>query len=199
VTEQDFASLLALGHESNGVEFKGRGNRTNSGFLAVVIRAVLGMANRRDGGLVVIGVEADSLDPVGFDDKEVQPWLNPGSRRPGRANSVHHIHHAVPHRVLLGTKQINSCRPIVRVFDRQAFKMDVLAIPKRNRRKQGAAVRRAKHDRSTRFAVAGHHEGAVVSSLQQQNLSGLGGCIPCSEFLLRQPAHQSGNQRTGTR
>jgi predicted HTH transcriptional regulator len=76
VTEQDFASLLALGHESNGVEFKGRGNRTNSAFLVGVIRAVLGMANRRDGGLVVIGVEADSLNPVGFDDNEVQPWLN---------------------------------------------------------------------------------------------------------------------------
>jgi len=75
VTEQDFESLLARGYETNGVEFKGRGNRTDS-FMAVVTRAVLGMANRRDGGLVIIGVESDSLDPVGFDDDEVNTWLS---------------------------------------------------------------------------------------------------------------------------
>ncbi len=55
MTEQDFEGLLALGYETNGVEFKGRGNRTDSAFLAGVIRAILGMANRRDGGLVIIG------------------------------------------------------------------------------------------------------------------------------------------------
>jgi predicted HTH transcriptional regulator len=76
VTEPDFESLLALGYETNGVEFKGRGNRTNSAFLAGIIRAILGMANRRDGGLVIIGVDSDSLDPVGFDDDEVKTWLN---------------------------------------------------------------------------------------------------------------------------
>jgi predicted HTH transcriptional regulator len=76
VTEQDFESLLALGYETNGVEFKGRGNRTDPAFLAGVIRAILGMANRRDGGLVIIGVDSDSLDPVGFDDDEVKTWLN---------------------------------------------------------------------------------------------------------------------------
>ena len=34
------------------------------------------MANRRDGGLVIIGVDSDTLDPVGFDEDEVEPWLN---------------------------------------------------------------------------------------------------------------------------
>src|SRR5208337_4521346 len=53
-----------------------RGNRTNSLFLAGVIRAILGMANRRDGGLVIIGVDSDSLEPVGFDDDEAKTWLN---------------------------------------------------------------------------------------------------------------------------
>ena len=65
MTEQDFESLLALGHETNGVEFKGRGSRSDSAFLAGVIRAVLGMANRRDGGLVILGVESDPLESGG--------------------------------------------------------------------------------------------------------------------------------------
>jgi len=76
VTEQDFESLLARGYETNGVEFKGPGNRTDSAFMAVVTRAILGMANRRDGGLVIIGVESESLVPVGFGDDEVKAWLN---------------------------------------------------------------------------------------------------------------------------
>ena len=76
MTEQEFESLLARGHETNGVEFKGRGNRTDPVFLAGIIRAALGMANRRDGGFVIIGVESDTLDPVGFDDDEVESWLN---------------------------------------------------------------------------------------------------------------------------
>ena len=76
MTEQEFETLLAIGHELNGVEFKGRGARTDSAFLAGVIRAILGMANRRDGGFVILGVDADSLEPVGFEDDEVKAWLN---------------------------------------------------------------------------------------------------------------------------
>jgi predicted HTH transcriptional regulator len=76
VTEQDFETLLARGHETNGIEFKGPGIRTDRAFLARVVRAVLGMANRRDGGLVVIGVEATKLDPVGVDDEQEASWLN---------------------------------------------------------------------------------------------------------------------------
>jgi predicted HTH transcriptional regulator len=76
VTEQEFETLLAIGHEKNGVEFKGCGNRTDPAFRAGVIRAILGMANRRDGGLVILGVDADSLEPVGFEDDEVKAWLN---------------------------------------------------------------------------------------------------------------------------
>jgi hypothetical protein len=50
VTEEDFAKLLARGYESRGVEFKGPGIRTEKLFLARVVRAILGMANSRDGG-----------------------------------------------------------------------------------------------------------------------------------------------------
>jgi len=71
VTERDLESILAQGHETNGVEFKGPGARTDRSFPAKVIRAILGMANRRDGGLVMIGVESTKLDPVGLSDPVV--------------------------------------------------------------------------------------------------------------------------------
>lgn len=76
MTELDFARLLARGYETRGVEFKGPGNKTHAPFLAVIIRAILGMSNRRDGGYVIIGVESESLDPIGLDDDVVKSWLN---------------------------------------------------------------------------------------------------------------------------
>lgn len=77
MTEQEFTALLARGHETQGVEFKGPGKRTDEGFRAKVIRATLGMANRRDGGLVILGVrDSDELDPVGLDEDQIGSWLN---------------------------------------------------------------------------------------------------------------------------
>ena len=77
MTEQEFADLLALGHEVNGVEFKGSWTKTDKLFLAKVVRAVLGMANRRDGGLVILGVEESTKpDPIGLSDEQAESWLN---------------------------------------------------------------------------------------------------------------------------
>jgi len=76
VTEQELEAILAQGHETPGVEFKGPGKRTNSAFLASVIRAMLGMANHRDGGHVILGIDSESLEPVGLDDDEEASWLN---------------------------------------------------------------------------------------------------------------------------
>ncbi|MGO9923932.1 MAG: helix-turn-helix domain-containing protein [Isosphaeraceae bacterium] len=77
MTELEFETLLARGHETRGVEFKAPGNRNNQAFLGGVARAVLGMANRRGGGLVIIGVESDteSVDPVGLDEVQLRSWL----------------------------------------------------------------------------------------------------------------------------
>jgi predicted HTH transcriptional regulator len=76
VTEQEFAALLASG-ETNGVEFKGSWIRTDRLFLARVVRAILGMANRRDGGLVILGIdESNKPDPVGLTDAQTESWLN---------------------------------------------------------------------------------------------------------------------------
>ena len=74
MTEQDFELLLKLGHETHGVEFKGPGKRTDRAFLAKVIRAVIGMANRRDGGVVIIGVDDETLEPVGLEEEQADTW-----------------------------------------------------------------------------------------------------------------------------
>ena len=76
MTEQELEAILAQGHETHGVEFKGPGKRTNSAFLASVIRAMLGMANHRDGGHVILGIDSESLEPIGLDDDVAASWLN---------------------------------------------------------------------------------------------------------------------------
>jgi len=55
VTEEDFARLLVLQHELPGVEFKSPGPRGEKALFHLVVRAALGMANRRDRGLFLEG------------------------------------------------------------------------------------------------------------------------------------------------
>src|SRR5712692_3907863 len=76
MTEEEFREYLALGRESRGVEFKGPGSRTDKHFFARVVRAVIGMANRRDGGVVILGVEehAGVLNPVGLSREQLGTW-----------------------------------------------------------------------------------------------------------------------------
>jgi predicted HTH transcriptional regulator len=76
VTDQEFAEILALGHETRGVEFKGPGRRSDRQLFAQVVNAVLGMANRRDGGKVIIGVEdvGGALNPVGLNGRDLATW-----------------------------------------------------------------------------------------------------------------------------
>ena len=76
MTDEEFVQLLALGRELGGLEFKGPGPRSDRQLFSQVVRAVLGMANRRDGGTVVIGVEDNqtSLTPVGLTDEDLATW-----------------------------------------------------------------------------------------------------------------------------
>ena len=78
MTDEEFAQLLALSHEISGVEFKGPGARSDRRLFARVVRAALGMANRRDGGTVVIGVEdtGSSLNPVGLRESQELKYPN---------------------------------------------------------------------------------------------------------------------------
>ncbi len=75
MTEAEFDGLLALG-EKQRIEYKGPGRATDKAFIARIARAVLGMANRRDGGLVIVGVEEVSrrLNSVGLDAAMLATW-----------------------------------------------------------------------------------------------------------------------------
>ena len=76
MTDEEFAELLALGHELRGTEFKSQGPRSDRRLFIMVVRAMLGMANNRDGGRVIIGVEETdgSLNPVGLSDADLATW-----------------------------------------------------------------------------------------------------------------------------
>lgn len=76
MTDEEFAQILALGHEMRGVEFKSPGPLSNERLMAQVVKAVLGMANRRDGGRVIIGVADNGsvLEPVGLGEDDLATW-----------------------------------------------------------------------------------------------------------------------------
>ena len=76
MTDQDFETVIALGHELGGLEFKGPGPITHSGLVAQVVRASLGMANRRDGGSIIIGVEDNegTPNPIGLSQTDSDTW-----------------------------------------------------------------------------------------------------------------------------
>ncbi len=74
---EKFEELLSLGHELAGIEFKGPGSRKDKAFAAYVIRACLGMANRRGGGQIVIGViQSASTHPegIGLSEAQASTW-----------------------------------------------------------------------------------------------------------------------------
>ena len=76
MTDAEFEQLMALSHELQGVEFKGPGALSNRRLFAQVVKAVLGMANRRGGGLVVIGVEDSGgvLNHLGLSQPDIETW-----------------------------------------------------------------------------------------------------------------------------
>lgn len=73
MNEFEFEQFLAFGREQRGVEFKGPGSSTDKRFRATVARAMLALANIRDGGIVIIGV-TDSLEPLGLDSEKLDSW-----------------------------------------------------------------------------------------------------------------------------
>ncbi|MFL0711911.1 MAG: helix-turn-helix domain-containing protein [Microcella pacifica] len=78
LSDDEIAALLALNHEIRVAEFKSAGSPANGAFLARVARACLAMANQRNGGHVLIGV--DDSDPIsgpsGVSDEDVASWLD---------------------------------------------------------------------------------------------------------------------------
>ena len=76
MTDEEFAQIMKLRHELGGVEFKGPGPVSNGRLAAQVVKAILGMSNRRDGGKVIIGVEDNqsALNPVGLSESDLAGW-----------------------------------------------------------------------------------------------------------------------------
>ncbi len=76
MNDEQFAELLDLKHELLNVEFKPPGLRTDRLLFHLVARAAIGMANRRDGGRVVIGVRetAGKFERVGLTAEELESW-----------------------------------------------------------------------------------------------------------------------------
>lgn len=80
MTPEEFSQLLELGHELHGVEFKGPFDRTDKPAFAKVVKAVLAMANRRDGGKVIVGVDEvvegarRTLRPTGLTETQRKTW-----------------------------------------------------------------------------------------------------------------------------
>ena len=76
MTDEEFSEILASGYERRSTEFKCGGPRSAQPLFAKVIRAVLGMANREDGGLVVIGVDDTGgvLSPTGVGSADLATW-----------------------------------------------------------------------------------------------------------------------------
>src|SRR5207249_4620551 len=65
--------LLLLG-EQRGVEFKAGGPLTDSLLFARITPAVLAMANKRDGGRVLVGVD-DAGNPEGVAQADLETWI----------------------------------------------------------------------------------------------------------------------------
>jgi hypothetical protein len=77
VTEEHFRALIAAGRESESLEAKPGGLRTDSILGARVVRAALGMANHEGGGFIVIGIKerADgTFDLVGVPSANLATW-----------------------------------------------------------------------------------------------------------------------------
>ncbi len=74
---QEFSEIIARGREQSGVEFKGGGPRTDKQLLTRVVRAVIGMSNRRDGGYVMIGIDENNQGapiPNGVSANDLATW-----------------------------------------------------------------------------------------------------------------------------
>lgn len=76
VTERELAEIIQQGHETPSVEFKGPGPRTDRQLFARIARAALAMANRRGGGLIIIGVrdERQQVSPDGLSAGDLATW-----------------------------------------------------------------------------------------------------------------------------
>lgn len=71
---EDVLELVAIGHEHLNIEFKGPGASADGPFFGRVLRAVLAMANTRDGGKVLVGINERSRVIEGLSPEQLESW-----------------------------------------------------------------------------------------------------------------------------
>lgn len=78
MTGEEFEGLLARGRELRNTEYKGPGPRTSAMLVGKVMRAMFGMANLQDGGIVFIGVDEQSkvLVRTGMSEHDMKTWTH---------------------------------------------------------------------------------------------------------------------------
>lgn len=76
MNEEEFAQILVRGYEQRGIEFKGPCAKTDNQKFASIARAIMGMANHRDGGTVIIGIEdtGSNLNECGLEARDLDTW-----------------------------------------------------------------------------------------------------------------------------
>lgn len=77
LSDEEVQAIVEYGHETPSIEFKQDGSPTDKAFAALIARAAMALANRRDGGHIIIGL-ADG-DPGGSSsgmiDVNVEAWV----------------------------------------------------------------------------------------------------------------------------
>lgn len=77
LSNDELAAVLAIGHETRSVEFKAAGGLGDKAFVALVARAALALANQRDGGNIVLGIDDRNAGASnGLDDDQLRDWSN---------------------------------------------------------------------------------------------------------------------------
>ena len=78
LTNNEVQGLIELGHETTNVEFKRGDSLDNKTYVAIVARAAMSLANTRDGGHILLGVDDSNPagDTSGMEPGHVAAWLN---------------------------------------------------------------------------------------------------------------------------
>lgn len=76
MTDEEFLLIAGRARESRNIEFKSGGPTRNDHLLRKVLRAVLGMTNNQDGGIVILGVDENlgHAEFVGMTSEDAQTW-----------------------------------------------------------------------------------------------------------------------------
>lgn len=76
LSPEEIDEILTLRHELRHIEFKVAGERADTGYQAIVVRAVMAMGNLPDGGHVVLGIAETSaqLTVEGLSSDQLAQW-----------------------------------------------------------------------------------------------------------------------------